>query len=88
LCFILMKDWAKRGAHAEARLWDRGLRPQAAAYLTKGMDGEKLVIGQYSSGNEYEICKCNSADRLILNEALWKLLQRKTGTSFAVAPTR
>ena len=87
LCFILMKDWAKRGGHAEVRLWDRGLRPQAAAYLVKGMDGEKPVIGEYSSGNEYEMCKFNSADRLILNEAFWRLLQKKTQTSFEVAPT-
>ena len=57
------------------------------ACLVKGMDGEKPVIGEYSSGNEYEMCRFNSADRLILNEPFWKVLQKKTQASFEVAPT-
>ena len=54
--------------------------------LTKGMDGEKPLIGEYSSGNEYEIVKFHSADQLALNEAVWRLIQKKTQTSFEVAP--
>ena len=86
LCFVLMKDWEKRGGIARVRLWEGALRAQAAAYLTKGMDGEKPLIGEYSSGNEYEIVKFHSADRLVLNEAVWTAIQRKTQTRFEVAP--
>jgi hypothetical protein len=88
LCFILMKHWEKRGGIARVRLWEASLREEAAAYLTKGMDGEKPVIGEYSSGNEYEMVKFHSADRLVLNEAVWELIQKKTQTSFEVAPVR
>jgi hypothetical protein len=85
-CFILMRLWHQRHGLARVRPWSASLRDEAASYPTKGLDGEKPLIGNYSSGNEYEIVKFHPANRLVLNEAFWKLLQGKTQTSFEVAP--
>jgi hypothetical protein len=87
-CFRMQHWWFMRNGLARVRLWHAELRSEAASYLGKRLDGsDSYVTGRFSSGNEYEVAKFDHADRLVFNKALWRTLQRKTGTSFVVAPT-
>jgi hypothetical protein len=85
----LMGIWVRRHGLCKVRRWQSELRAELANYLTVGSEWSERrpPSGRITSGNEYEIVKADRADRLVFNEAFWKLLQRKTETCFEVAPT-
>jgi len=79
--------WFKRNGIARIRPWDASQREQCAAYLTDGIEHEDSDCWVRRGANDYESARFDHADKLILNGALWRDLQRITGTSFDVAPS-
>jgi len=77
--------WFKRNGIARIRPWEASQREQCANYLTAGLERDGGDDWNRTVANEYEIGRFDDSDKLIINEALWKDLQKITGTSFDVA---
>jgi hypothetical protein len=85
-CIVRAKQWYRRGGLAKVKLWVPGATKGGSdvAYVTK--NSPVWGIGaSFCNGADYELAKTARADRIILSDSLWQVVQRKTRSQFAVA---
>jgi hypothetical protein len=73
--------WYHGHGLARVRPWEPALRAGVARYMLPGVETEVCING----ANEYEVCRFDSADSLVINDAAWERWQSLRGVTFDVA---
>jgi hypothetical protein len=84
MAFVAMRKWYASHGLARIRPFRAPLRGAAAGYLTKGIDQGSERNDH--NANDWELSRFALADRVVMNEAVWRRLQSLTGLYFDVAP--
>jgi hypothetical protein len=70
-CFRQARIWLSKYGLCNVRVYDPKIPGNVYTYVSK-------MRAKYSAMNQYEICKYDRADRLIINDSAWKLMLRET----------